>query len=110
VTPQYNWSIPASLKNALDYLYYEWKDKPAAIVTYGGRGGGKAADHLSGILQGLHMNGISITPGLIVKTTTMESLEGQQIGAEDKKRWQESGAEEQISTMFSELLKQLHSK
>ncbi|KAJ5650853.1 uncharacterized protein N7484_004576 [Penicillium longicatenatum] len=26
VTPQYNWSIPASLKNALDYLFFEWKE------------------------------------------------------------------------------------
>ncbi|KAJ5583044.1 NADPH-dependent FMN reductase [Penicillium sp. DV-2018c] len=48
VTPQYNWSIPASLKNALDYLFHEWKGKPAGIVSYGGRGGGKAADHLRG--------------------------------------------------------------
>ncbi|KAJ5129879.1 NADPH-dependent FMN reductase [Penicillium bovifimosum] len=41
VTPQYNWSIPASLKNALDYLFHEWKGKPAGIVSYGGRGGGR---------------------------------------------------------------------
>ena len=108
VTPQYNWSIPASLKNALDYLYYEWKDKPAAIVTYGGRGGGKAADHLRGIIQGLHMNAVSITPGLVVKVTTLESVEGQQIGVEDKGRWRESGAEEQVSSMFSELIEKVH--
>ncbi|KAJ5547581.1 hypothetical protein N7513_004815 [Penicillium frequentans] len=48
VTPQYNWSIPASLKNALDYLFFEWRGKPAAIVSYGSRGGGKAAEHLRG--------------------------------------------------------------
>ncbi|BDD59077.1 hypothetical protein MAP00_004315 [Monascus purpureus] len=41
ITPQYNWSIPASLKNALDYLFHEWTGKPAGIVSYGGRGGGE---------------------------------------------------------------------
>jgi NAD(P)H-dependent FMN reductase len=99
------------LKNALDYLYYEWKDKPAAIVTYGGRGGGgKAADHLCGILQGLRMNAASTTPGLVVKVTALDSVEGQQVGVEDKGRWRESGAEEQISSMFLELLEKVHSQ
>ncbi|TQW00978.1 hypothetical protein V2A60_002006 [Cordyceps javanica] len=55
VTPQYNWSVPASLKNALDYLYHEWGGKPAAVVTYGSRGGGRAAAHLQQILTGLKM-------------------------------------------------------
>jgi NAD(P)H-dependent FMN reductase len=39
VFPQYNWGYPAPLKNALDYLYVEWRDKPASFVTYGTRGG-----------------------------------------------------------------------
>lgn len=33
VTPEYNGSYPASLKNAVDVLYQEWKDKPVAIAT-----------------------------------------------------------------------------
>jgi NAD(P)H-dependent FMN reductase len=33
VTPEYNGSYPASLKNAIDVLYDEWKHKPIAIVT-----------------------------------------------------------------------------
>ncbi len=40
VTPQYNGGYPASLKNAIDYLFAEWRDKPALIVSYGGHGGG----------------------------------------------------------------------
>lgn len=55
VSPQYNWGYPAPLKNALDFLYREWHDKPAATVTYGTRGGSKAADQLHGVLEGLHM-------------------------------------------------------
>ncbi|MCJ1305795.1 hypothetical protein MMC08_008611 [Hypocenomyce scalaris] len=46
VTPQYNWGYPAALKNALDYLFHEWTGKPAVIISYGSRGGGKAAAQL----------------------------------------------------------------
>jgi NAD(P)H-dependent FMN reductase len=33
VTPEYNGSMPASLKNAIDVLYDEWHGKPISIVT-----------------------------------------------------------------------------
>lgn len=33
VTPEYNGGYPASLKNAIDLLYPEWKRKPVAIAT-----------------------------------------------------------------------------
>lgn len=52
VTPQYNWGIPAGLKNAIDYLYHEWKGKPAIIISYGGHGGDKAAAALRFCLAG----------------------------------------------------------
>ena len=55
VFPQYNWGYPAALKNAVDYLYDEWRDKPATLATYGTRGGGRAAAQFSSILTGLHM-------------------------------------------------------
>jgi NAD(P)H-dependent FMN reductase len=55
VFPQYNWGYPAPLKNALDFLYCEWHDKPATSVTYGTRGGNKGALQLHGVLEGLHM-------------------------------------------------------
>jgi NAD(P)H-dependent FMN reductase len=55
VFPQYNWGYPAPLKNALDYLYWEWRDKPVSFVTFGTRGGSRAAAQIQGVLQGLHM-------------------------------------------------------
>jgi NAD(P)H-dependent FMN reductase len=38
VTPEYNHSVPAALKNAIDFLYKEWNSKSAGFVGYGGSG------------------------------------------------------------------------
>ena len=43
VTPEYNHSYPAVLKNALDHIFWEWNRKPVAIVSYGARSGGARA-------------------------------------------------------------------
>jgi NAD(P)H-dependent FMN reductase len=50
VTAEYNHSIPAVLKNALDYLYSEIHRKPATFVGYGGTGAARAVEHLRNIL------------------------------------------------------------
>ncbi|KAF8932614.1 hypothetical protein BGZ58_006900 [Dissophora ornata] len=108
VTPQYNWSIPASLKNALDYLFFEWKGKPAAIVSYGGHGGNKAADHLRGILGGLRMKAAATAPALTIRSSILgDSLEhggGGRVTDEQVKIWREDGVEEAIRQMFGELI------
>src|ERR1700691_2606448 len=33
VTPEYNYGYPATIKNAIDYLHQEWKDKPGGVVS-----------------------------------------------------------------------------
>ncbi len=38
VSPEYNHGYPASLKNAVDHLFYEWNNKPVAFVGYGASG------------------------------------------------------------------------
>jgi len=43
VTPEYNHSYPASLKNAIDYLHQEWSHKPLGFVSYGGIAAGTRA-------------------------------------------------------------------
>jgi NAD(P)H-dependent FMN reductase len=50
VTPEYNHSVPAALKNAIDYLFAEWNDKAAGLVSYGVHGGTRSAEHLRQIL------------------------------------------------------------
>jgi NAD(P)H-dependent FMN reductase len=46
VTAEYNRSIPATLKNALDYAYPEWNRKPAAYLGYGSVGAARAIEQL----------------------------------------------------------------
>ncbi|MFL6112484.1 MAG: NADPH-dependent FMN reductase [Catenulispora sp.] len=43
VTPEYNHSFPAVLKNAIDWYSTEWNHKPVAFVSYGGLSGGLRA-------------------------------------------------------------------
>lgn len=43
VIPEYNFSAPPSLVNALDYVYREWNYKPCGFVSYGGVSGGLRA-------------------------------------------------------------------
>ncbi|MFC9257069.1 NADPH-dependent FMN reductase [Amycolatopsis thailandensis] len=47
VTPEYNHSFPAALKNAIDWHFSEWAHKPVAFVGYGaGSGGIRAIEQL----------------------------------------------------------------
>lgn len=43
VTPEYNYAMPASLKNAMDYLSNEWAYKPIGFVSYGNTSAGTRA-------------------------------------------------------------------
>jgi len=53
VTPEYNRSYSAVLKNALDYLDFQFAHKPVALVAHGSTGGAQAVSHLRGVLPGL---------------------------------------------------------
>jgi NAD(P)H-dependent FMN reductase len=55
VTPEYNHSLPGSLKNAIDFLSREWSDKPVAFVGLGATGGQRAIEHLRQIVSSLKM-------------------------------------------------------
>ncbi|WP_267241691.1 NADPH-dependent FMN reductase [Streptomyces sp. PR69] len=55
VTPEYNRSFPASLKQAIDFAYDEWQTKPVAFVSYGhGSSGLYAVEALRSVFTELH--------------------------------------------------------
>ncbi|WP_214860088.1 NADPH-dependent FMN reductase [Exiguobacterium sp. s161] len=68
IVQEYNHSIAASLKNALDYLRIEWNNKAAGIVSYGSVGGARAAEHLRGILGELLIADVRVHPALSLFT------------------------------------------
>jgi NAD(P)H-dependent FMN reductase len=56
VTPEYNYGYPAALKNALDYLFHEWRHKPVGFVSYGGVAAGtRAVQQLQQVAAALQM-------------------------------------------------------
>jgi NAD(P)H-dependent FMN reductase len=64
VTPEYNHSIPAVLKNALDYITWELQRKPAAVISHGSAGGARAATDLKEILSESRTAVIPVLPQL----------------------------------------------
>ncbi|MFF8636882.1 GNAT family N-acetyltransferase [Streptomyces pilosus] len=56
VTPEYNYGMPATLKNALDHLGPEWAWKPAGFVSYGHTSAGtRAVQHAKQVVTTLRL-------------------------------------------------------
>jgi NAD(P)H-dependent FMN reductase len=72
VTPEYNASTSAALKNAIDFLYAEWRDKAAGFVGYGAVGGAHAVQHLRTILAELDVASVSAQVSLGLYTDFVE--------------------------------------
>lgn len=83
VTSQHNGSVPAGLKNAIDYLFQEWKGKPFMVVSYGGHGGGRAAEALQQILgRFINMRALDETVNLTFpgREFVMKASQGADLG------------------------------
>ncbi|MFI7339948.1 NADPH-dependent FMN reductase [Streptomyces sp. NPDC050085] len=62
VTPEYNHSFPAALKNAIDWHNEQWHGKPIAFVSYGGLSGGlRAVEQLRLVMAELNATTIRNT-------------------------------------------------
>jgi len=65
LVPEYNHSFPGALKNALDYVYREWNDKAAGVVSYGGWAAGvRAAEALRLVLAELQVATVRAQPAV----------------------------------------------
>lgn len=56
ITPEYNHGYSAVLKNAIDFLWYEWNHKPVTFISYGSAAGGvRAVEQLRQVAVELEM-------------------------------------------------------
>ncbi|GAA1908764.1 bifunctional NAD(P)H-dependent oxidoreductase/GNAT family N-acetyltransferase [Streptomyces sodiiphilus] len=65
VTPEYNYGMPATLKNALDYLGGEWAWKPVGFVSYGNTSAGtRSVQHAKQVVTTLRLVPLGATVAL----------------------------------------------
>ncbi|HET7629856.1 MAG TPA: NAD(P)H-dependent oxidoreductase [Candidatus Saccharimonadales bacterium] len=91
VTPEYNRSYPAVLKNALDYVDFQLKRKPVALVAHGSTGGAQAVAHLRGVIPGLQSFTVPSATFLVGRAGLMfdedgnldKSVQGPQVALEN---------------------------
>jgi NAD(P)H-dependent FMN reductase len=67
VIPEHNAGYPASVKNAVDYLYKEWNGKPVIIISYGFHGGERSANQFKQVLTNVKLRLTETTPALTLK-------------------------------------------
>ncbi|MFI9472343.1 GNAT family N-acetyltransferase [Streptomyces sp. NPDC052492] len=73
VTPEYNYGMPATLKNALDYLGPEWAWKPAGFVSYGHTSAGtRAVQHAKQVVTTLRLVALGSTVAIRIADATRE--------------------------------------
>lgn len=64
ITPEYNRSYSAVLKNAIDYVDFQFKQKPVSLISHGVTGGAQAVSHLRGVIPGLY--GITVPTAVYI--------------------------------------------
>ncbi|WGW11701.1 bifunctional NAD(P)H-dependent oxidoreductase/GNAT family N-acetyltransferase [Saxibacter everestensis] len=75
ITPEYNYGMPAVLKNALDYLYREWAWKPVAFVSYGNTSAGtRSVQMAKQVVTTLRMMPIGATVALRIADSIQDGL------------------------------------
>ena len=89
VMPEYNFGYNAALKNAIDFLWTEWNDKPVALVGYGGVSGGlRAIQGIKPVLTSVRLQHVAEVPIPFVH----ERVEDGRIEANDPMRDGATGA------------------
>ena len=68
VTPEYNHATSGALKNAIDFLYWEWANKAAGFIAYGGASGTRAVENLRLVMGELQVADVRAQVGLSLLT------------------------------------------
>ncbi len=102
VTPEYNRSTSAVLKNAIDVLGHEIDDKPVALIAHGSTGGAQAVANLRMALPGV--GAITIPQALFFSDRLADAMsEEGELKAE--LRDNPHGPQGQLETQIGSLLK-----
>ncbi len=79
LTSEYNHGYPASLKNALDYVFVELNHKPVSFVGYGGVGAARAIEQLRLVCVEFEMaplrHAVHILPTVMFPAMTAEEFD-----------------------------------
>lgn len=87
MTPEYNYGMPAALKNALDFLYHEWAWKPVAFVSYGNTSAGtRSVQMTKQVVTTLKMMPIGATVAIRIADNTHDGQMFESAGLEDTAR------------------------
>jgi NAD(P)H-dependent FMN reductase len=78
ITSEYNHGYPASLKNAMDYVFTEFNKKPMTFVAYGSAGGARAVEQLRSVCVEFEMaplrHAVHIFPDLMIPAMKAEEF------------------------------------
>lgn len=95
VTPEYNYGMPAALKNAIDYLNAEWAMKPVGFVSYGGVSGGlRSVVQLKSVVGILNM--VALNEGVVAPFYAQQITDDGRFAATPI---QQQGAEELLDAL-----------
>ena len=101
VTPEYNRSTSAVLKNAIDVLGHEIDDKPVALVAHGSTGGAQAVASLRMAVPGV--GAITLPQALFFNDHLADSIGDDELKKEVAER--PYGPQGQLQTQIASLLK-----
>ena len=99
VTPEYNRSYSAVLKNALDYIDFQFAKKPVALAAHGSTGGAQAIAHLRGVLPGLQSITVPTATFLIARAGEVIDEDG---NLNEDLKSQPYGPQKTVETMLAD--------
>jgi NAD(P)H-dependent FMN reductase len=111
VTPEYNYGMAGSTKNAIDFLYNEIINKPALIITYGIHGGKHSSEALKTTLEGMKLRVAKTRPALPFhggRGPDMFAAAKGELGGDTKNDWEKEkkGEVEQGLKELEQLLRE----
>jgi NAD(P)H-dependent FMN reductase len=104
VSPEYNHGYSAVLKNAIDWVFPEWRNKPVGFVGYGNAGGARAIEQLRQVAIELQMVPIRSAVHIPAEVFLPVMKEKVPVNPEFFKPLREGMRGDRVATFFNELL------